>query len=367
MSANAKTKKKMPVFWKAFIVIMVLLLIGSAIIWVTLWNYLKVYESTRPTVAMDALVEDVNKGDYSELIKYSPASEMEPDIQRDFSDKLREIIAGRTVIYEKAFSPDKDTHPVFTLRADKDKIAKVTMELDGRKKDFDLEGYKISEVSEIPIMSETVTITAPAGYQVFVDGRLVSDKDKYVAETGIAVEELKSLPEGYFTKPTLVKYVVDDLVKVPEITVTAPNGLSPVLHLSEDGRECEAEFAGTADPTPYYEVALKKAKTYSQYVTAWVGLGTMLDNMLPDSPMRDGIASIQTGFYTDHKKDYFSDEVTEHLQIYDENCYSCDISYIQWIEDIRTNHDFKKDLPSAFTFYFVKTNDDWKIADLIIR
>ena len=67
------------------------------------------------------------------------------------------------------------------------------------------------------------------------------------------------------------------------------------------------------------------------------------------------------------KKDYFTDEKTENLQIYADNCFSCDVSYTQWVENIKTDANFKKALPSAFTFYFIKSGDTWYIADLEIK
>ncbi|MBE7056751.1 MAG: hypothetical protein E7388_04840 [Ruminococcaceae bacterium] len=359
--------KNAPTFWKIFLIAVVVLVIASVIIWVVLWNYLIGYEKTRATVPVIELVSEINEGDFTKVIEYSNASKLDEAIQQDFKEKLTEIIAGQEVTYEKAFSKDKDNHPAFTLKIGDIKIATVTMEHTGEKISFGMEGFKIMSVTDIPIMSESVTITAPSGYAIFLNGDIISDKENYVVEKDIAVSGISGIPDKYLTKPTMVKYVVSDLVEVPEVTAKTEKGDPATIVTSDDKKSCVVKFGSTQNPDYYKDEALKLAKLYSQYVTAWVGKDTILKNVLEDSPIREGLASIQTGFYTDHKKDYFTDEKVENLQIYSDNCFSCDISYTQWVEDIRNNPSFKKALPSAFTFYFVKVENKWYIADLVIK
>ncbi len=354
-------------FWKVFMVVLAVLIIAMIITWIVLWRALVSYENTRPSLVMNQLVAEVQSGDYSKLLEYSNASNLTEDARAELTAKLKDMAEGQTITYEKAFSKDKDNYPVFTLKYGGEKLARITLEHSGNKHSFGFEDFKIMSVTGLPGMDASVTITAPTGYAVFIDGELISDSDKYVIEKDIKVDGLAGVPDGYFTKPTLVKYQLSDLVEVPQVAAKHPDGSDARISRNEDGSECTVLFGVASDPDEYYEIALSKAKLYSQYVTAWVGQESFLSNVLPDSPIRDGLESIQTGFYTDHKKDYFTDEVTENLQIYSENCFSCDVSYTQWVEDIRTNHDFKKALPSSFTFYFVKDGGTWYIADLSLR
>lgn len=352
-------------FWKVFLIVLTILVLAMLITWVVLWRALVSFENTRPTLVMNQLTSEVQSGDYSKLLAYSNAAELKEDIKAELTAKLKALADGQTITYEKAFSKDKDNYPAYTLKYGGEKLAKVTLEHSGSKQSFGFEPFQIMSVTELPGMDASVTITAPVGYSVLVDGTVIGEQ--YIVEKDIKIEGLSGVPEGYFTKPTLVKYQVSDLVEVPEVTAKQPDGSEARVSKNEDGSQCTVLFGTVAQPEEYYAIALSKAKLYSQYVTAWVGQETFLSNVLSDSPIRDGLESIQTGFYTDHKKDYFTDEVTENLQIYSENCFSCDVSYTQWVENIRTNHDFKKALPSAFTFYFVKSNGTWYIADLSLR
>ena len=311
--------KNLPLFWKIFWIVCLALIIAAVVVWIVLWNYLIAYQSTRATVAMDVLVSEINSGDYTTIVEYSNASKLDEAIRQDFGEKFAEIIADREVSYEKAFSKDKDNHPAFSLKAGDEKIATVTMEHSGVAESFDMEGYRVMTITDIPIMSESVSVLAPEGYSIFINGNLISDIEIYMADKDIRVEGIAGIPDGYFEKPTMVKYIVSDLIEVPVVTAKTDKGEPATVITSEDNKSCTVKFGSTTNPDYYYDEALKLAKMYSQYVTAWVGKDTLLKNVLKDSPVRDGLASIQTGFYTDHKKDYFTDEVTENLQIYSDN------------------------------------------------
>ncbi len=362
-----KKYKNASVFWKIFLAVLLVLVLAMVITWIVLWNALKTYENTRPTLVMNRLVEEIQSGDYSKLVEFSNASKLEESRKEDFTEKLKSLSEGKTITYTKAFSADKDRFPAYTLKMGEEKLAKVTLEQTGNQHSFGFEDYQIKAVTEIPIMNVSVTITAPADYSVFVDGQLISGDETYITQKDIAVQGLSGIPEKYFAKPSMIEYTVSDLIELPRVTAEQADGKEALLKKSEDGSVYQVLFGSAENPEEYYSIALEKAKLYSQYVTAWVGQETFLANVLPDSPIRDGLEGIQTGFYTDHKRDYFTDEKTENLQIYSENCFSCDISYTQWVEDIRTDRNFKKGLPSAFTFYFIKENGTWYIADLNLR
>lgn len=354
-------------FWKIFTITLLLLLIAAIVVWMILWNALSAYEKTRPTIVMDRLVAELQSGNLQEMIDYSAAADMDEAGKANFTAQLEILLEGRKISFVKAFSKDKDNYPAFTVKAGEEEIAKVTLEMTGIEHGFGFQDFKIKEITEIPFISCSAVITAPAGYSVFADGILISD-DAHIVEKDIVPENLKNIPEGYFTKPTLVQYRVENLAQQPEVTVKDPTGAEVPVQSNEEKTEFQAAFGTNGvDTAAYYAIALEKAKHYSQYVTAWVGKATFLQSVLPDSPMMEGLESIQTGFYTDHKKDYFTDEKTGNLQVYADNCFSCDVSYTQWVENIKTDANFKKALPSAFTFYFVKSGGTWYIADLEIK
>ncbi len=268
----------------------------------------------------------------------------------------------------KAFSADKDTNPAFTLKYGDNKLAKVVLEASEGTVSFDMHPFKVKEITEVPIMNASVKVTAPSGYSVYVNDRCISEGDKYVVEKDIVPPELKNIPDGYFEKPTAVVYEEKDLYSVNSVTAKTPDGEDAAVgNVDAEGKERKVLFGHTNSPDEYKSVALQLAKTYSQFVTGWKSHGTLLSNVLPDIPLREDLAGIRTSFYTDHKKDYFTDEKVENIQIFAGNCFSCDVSYTEWIEDIKTDHNFKKDLPIAYSLTFVQKDGKWLIGDLNLR
>ncbi len=355
-------------FWKGFFIVLALLLIVSVVVWVILWNYLIAYQETRPTNVMELLVEELNKDEYSNFVKYSGAGELDEGSQGDFLGKVKELVGDSEISYMKAFSADKDTNPAFSLNYGDKKLAKVVLEPSSDTISFDMHPFKIKEITEIPIMNESVKITAPSGYAVYVNDKCVSDTDKYIVEKDIVPTEIKNVPDEYLEKPTAVVYEVKDLYSVNSVTAKTSDGEDAIVaDADSEGKSKKVVFGHTNAEDEYKSVAMKLAKLYSQFVTGWVGQGTILSNVLPNIQLREDLAGIQTGFYTDHKKDYFINEKAENVQIFAGNCFSCDISYTQVIEDIKTNHSFKQELPASYTFTFVQKDGKWYIADLVIR
>lgn len=210
-------------FWKCFTVALAVLILAAIIVWIILWNALNAYEKTRPTVVMDRLVSELQAGNIQDMIDYSAAAGMDQAGKDNFTAQLEILLEGREISFVKAFSKDKDNNPAFTVKAGEEEIAKVTLEMTGVERGFGFQDFKIKEITEIPFISCSAEITAPAGYSVYADGVLVSD-DAHVVEKDIAVEGLANLPAGYFTKPTLVKYRVENLAQQPEVTVKRPAG-----------------------------------------------------------------------------------------------------------------------------------------------
>ncbi len=366
-SGDKEKKKKIPLFWKIFWVIVVLLVATVITLSVVLSNYFDVREKTKDTVPMEHLVNEINNGDYSAIVEYSDIKNYDEAVQQDFKDKFGEIIGGQEVYFEEDFSEDKANFPVYSLKAGDTKIATVTLEHTGVKESFDLEGYKIMSVTDVFIVGDEITIVAPEGYSVFINGNLVSDIEVYVAEKDIVVDQLSKIPDGYFEKPTMVRYYIFDLLEEPVVTAKTDAGEAAQVTVSEDGKLCTVQFGSTLNPDYYYGEALKLAQTYSQYLSAWINEETVLENILEDSPVREGLRALRTELYTDHKKDYFTDEVTQNLQIYNDSCFSCDVSYTQWVEEIQTDPTFKQSKSLAYTIYFVKVENKWYIADLVTK
>lgn len=50
---------KIPLFWKIYIIVVTIVLIGFVVLWSILWTALKKYEQSRPEYAMDKITEQI--------------------------------------------------------------------------------------------------------------------------------------------------------------------------------------------------------------------------------------------------------------------------------------------------------------------
>ena len=50
---------KIPLFWKIYIIVVTIVLIGFVVLWSILWTALKKYEQSRPEYAMDKITETI--------------------------------------------------------------------------------------------------------------------------------------------------------------------------------------------------------------------------------------------------------------------------------------------------------------------
>ena len=53
---------KIPLFWKIYITVVTIVLIGFVVLWSILWTALKKYEQSRPEYAMDKITEHTITG-----------------------------------------------------------------------------------------------------------------------------------------------------------------------------------------------------------------------------------------------------------------------------------------------------------------
>ena len=61
---------KIPLFWKIYIIVVTIVLIGFVVLWSILWTALKKYEQSRPEYAMDKITEQIQLQDTGDFTKY---------------------------------------------------------------------------------------------------------------------------------------------------------------------------------------------------------------------------------------------------------------------------------------------------------
>ena len=218
--------------WGAFLLIwaVVLLLIGAAGCAV-LYQYLGVYEATRPEIVMD---EFIAQTDADTLLREALAdvrldvTEFE-DQQTLYSAYLDAIDTSLPLTYRPDLSASGELQRVYIVRAGTQNLCSVVLLPDGSSPGFGRYYWLVSDIYSAPITqtlpSVTVTVDALAGEQVLLNGKPLTDR--YISEQNMSISDLSSYEAQRSILPHFVRYTVGPLYG--EVSVTGPDGrtLSP--------------------------------------------------------------------------------------------------------------------------------------------
>lgn len=417
---------------------------------VVFWCWLNDYQHSQKVLVADRVTALFQEKNYTKIIELSDIEPSPFDDAQRLAQALEALVGGRTVSYVKAFSMDRYTTPIFTLKAGDQKFGQAVLRLSGRKSMFGFDLYELDHITGLSVGQteavflvpagyalsvngitvgqeyliaaeeseenpfrylvggfegapqcyripnllsaprvealgpdgtvlvlkeaetgtylpecKTILLTAPDHFTVTVNGIRISGSDQWVTQRGTAVDALQYMPDEYVRKPELVAYKM--LVLGREADLQVLNCMGEAAQLTEDAETGMLTAGFGISETlaePYLSILIEKAQRYSMAVTGDYNKYDYISQILPGTPRYETTADdIREYFYTDHSAFGFEDVKTENIMFYTENCFSGDISYINWIKGIRTDPNHITNLACHYRFWFVKHNGVWYIAD----
>ena len=220
-------KKRRRDHWGRFLLIwaIVLLLLGAAGCFL-LYQYLDIYEVTRPEIVMD---EFIAQTDADTLLQQALAdvrldvTEFE-DQQALYSAYLDAIDTSLPLTYRPDLSSSGEMQHVYIVRSGAQNLCSVVLRPDGSSPGFGRYYWKVNEVYSAPITqtlpSVTITVDAVFGEQVLLNGKPLTDR--YITEQNIAIASLSPYEAQRSVIPHFVRYTVGPLYR--EVRVTGPDG-----------------------------------------------------------------------------------------------------------------------------------------------
>ena len=229
--APRKAKKAWPRFLLGWaLCLLVVGLIGCF----TLYQYLAVYEVTRPETRMEELMEVMDAEDWldkaAENLDFE-LSEFE-DAEALFAEYRESLTTDQPLTYRSEKSGTDSERAVFYVRSGPANLARVELVSNGQKLLFGRHGWKLGSISSGDITknlkSATVEITALTGQTICLNG--IELGSKYLKDKAVAIENLSDIESRMDTVPKLVRYRVSPLYGE--------------IHVTADGRELAAEQQG---------------------------------------------------------------------------------------------------------------------------
>ena len=219
--------------WGLFLLIwtLVLLLIGAGCCFV-LYQYLSVYEDTRPEPVVEAYLAENNTEQLLtaarnnvrlEVTEFEDASDL-------FDAYLSSIDTDRSLTYRFSSKDSDDQHLVYIIYCGNSEICSLVLIPEDDSPGFDRHHWKISELRCAPITemlpSLNVVVDALAGEELSLND-IVLTAD-YITDSDIPIPDLNKVESSLSPEPHLVRYEVGPLYGEIKVSDEQSNTLSPV-------------------------------------------------------------------------------------------------------------------------------------------
>jgi hypothetical protein len=359
-------KKK--IFWKIYLCFVLLALIVMGVVWYRLYDFLGAYEAAQPEHTMENVLAMFTDDDAENLLSYTE-QEYSPQKTDEVLQSVSERLAGKNFSFTKKIGTYTNDAPAYSVRDDDGEVCVVYLKALEERAKYNSKVWELDRIENLVQQLDPVRIIAPENAILLVNGEEIDDSCRVDAEVP---EELTSLEEAeliqnYTEFPQTVTYELDELYVEPEVVCYTPDG-SVELEPSVDAPERTYEF----DPV-YYETMDEDmaeqirefAKKYVNYVTKDETAATVLAYVLPDSLTYTRLEAVaKMNVWTPrHSAVQFSDMELYDYRTYSDTFFTCKLSFTYLIPYMMGDSEYE----TCLTFYYVKADGEWKIADMLIE
>ncbi len=361
-----KRKKRVPV---AVIVLGVwLAIITGVIIWFYgkandyMIHYEDVYQSSLPVHAADDIFTHFESYDVDYI--WDHISEV-PSISRFESEDtvktfIRNMIDGKEMTYRPS-GKYSDSMPAYVVEADGFVVAEFTLCKDLQNpREFGFPRWHIKDITYYTESFETVYISAPANFNVYVN-------DVLLDEFYVCSDEVKPSDESYVaeynTMPGIHDFYVADLYLEPEVRITDMYDQEVEVFYDESR---DIYSTGYTDQHPEREEIEEFAINYTITFANVISRDERLQNLEPYFPegsqLYDSISrNTALLYFMGH-----SSTTIENEEVREFIAYSEDVIYIEvYIEQHMTvGYNEIQVVPTNARIYLVRIDGEWKVASM---
>ena len=223
---------KKPNIWARFLLIWALiLLVLGGIGCYYLYQYLGVYEVTRPEPVMDSFIENTGIDELVRLAQENvqfKLTEFE-DPEALYSSYINAIDLSRAVNYRVNSEKSDSEHIVYDVRTGPNLICTVLLTPDGDSPGFDRNYWVIEEVQAAVITdllpSVFASVEAVSGTELKLNGKPLSDA--WLKGEPSSISDLTRFESEIDTPPSFITYEIGPLYGEIQLTDTYGNSIAP--------------------------------------------------------------------------------------------------------------------------------------------
>lgn len=374
----SKSKKKSLLDSKFYRIYFTALAASVALILVfTVWllGVLRDVESAQPIYVARQVAKLFEDKDFSDIYALDKSAAQIGRGDKDFYvENLSQIAAGKEVSWFETFTTDEDIHR-YGVTLDGERFASFTVVPNGETTERGsklwtlgaVTTYAITEESPeeqepeayVPAVTYPLTITAPRGYAVTVDGEAVSTANATTTETPMFEDGF--LPSGV-EAPVMVRYEYNSPSAAPEVAVADDTGAAMALeHPSEyvwscalrENEEFKAQFSKAA-----YALAQRIARFTSKDGSK----DAILKYCAKDSPARKKFNDLSNQYATPHSDIAFQNESVTEFYAMSDDCFTCHVTFDYLM---KTSAGVKSD-HTTYTFCVIRQGGSGKLYNLLM-
>lgn len=349
-------------FWRIYVTVLAVLSVFVLVAILVVQSVLADYESARPSYVAEKIFRNyfVSK-DYASLLK---ETDFELSVVEDEDDFARfwDSQAQGELSFVRVSADNGADAVRYNVRSDEKTFAAFELMLSGKKTMWGNELYELSKIEFGVGTRRSVKISAPKGAIVEVNG--VRLPDECIVEKAIETESCAHMPEGV-EGIVYQTYEVKNMLYEYEVKV-----------LTADGSELKTEFdtkTNTHVASVNYDEDLKNemsdyvieaAQTYAAAMQNDRSRGQALSYILPSSELYQQTLGLDL-FVSAHSGYRFEQVKAEEFYAYDDNTFSCRVSFVHVLTGGSTKFDENGENRENvdITWYFVKSGDRYLIYD----
>ena len=345
--------KKMPLFYKIFWSVCAALVVVLIVSVFVLRSALANYEKSLPKNEAARVFEElyVNK-DSAALASEVQKSASEFNQQTDFEPMILEKLSSGSLSYNSTSSADENEYAYY-VKADGKRISKFILEKDEKKSSGGYATYHLGKVEFYFDQNESIEITAPTQYEIFING--ISVSREYIVEDHIKTKVSGLLPDGV-PEPENVRYRISGLTATPTVTVKETGA-----NVTVDGSSYTVSPAENTElRDAYSDYAIKAAQTYAAYMQSDGSFGAVAKYFEAGTDLYTRTKVVENYFVISHSGYSFENVQASEFYAYDENTFSCRVSFVHLLHrpDLSDYKDY-----FDVTFLFRKVGNQYLIYD----
>lgn len=329
---------------------LVLVAVGSFFLGI-LWIGLNYYESITPNGALNHYVQLIKNGDYEEIYKesqkvYSQFNEKEAYITY-LEDFYKDVDLSKAAFTKTTYTAYD--YQYYEMSVDGKFIATLELRKDPKKNKWNVR--TLTDARSFTIDTQLNDL------EMVINGYTV-EQDRIVQRDVVsnAYLDLHNLDLA----PRVNQYYIDNLVGVPNITLTNPNYI-----IVKDALQ-DYFYAGTiptAEEMEVYTALIEKvAKTYCMYITEDETFANLRKLLYTKTTFYDAIRSFNNGYFSTHDRIEFSDmKVFDVVELSEDGLIgSVSFDYVVYIGERSQTYS------NTYQLTFLNIDGKWLLTNLVI-